>query len=108
MNVKAYFLTIVLISVALGIGLGNLLRSPVVTPVIRVIKNVSSRCYVDLDCAWMITNCCREEAGAKWECVNMKTFKPRDCPKNVICPMVVSPKPSPDICVCREGNCVVE
>jgi len=104
MNVNAYLLVIILISILIGIGLGNLLKS---SPAIYVIKNVTSSCYMDLDCNWVITNCCPESSGAKWECVNMKEFKPKDCPEHVICPQVISPKPSLG-CVCKEGKCVVE
>ncbi len=63
-----------------------------------------TRCFFDSECEWVITNCCTERAGANWECINPKDRKPVDCPESVICPQVLSPKPS-DGCVCKDGGC---
>ena len=62
-------------------------------------------CLTNFDCEWKITNCCTEEAGAKWECVNVKNFN-LSCPKFVICPQVLSLKPSLS-CKCEKGKCVI-
>ena len=64
-------------------------------------------CFSDLDCEWVITNCCPENAGAHWECVNIKTFKPRECPPNIVCPQYISPKPNKE-CKCVNGTCGVK
>jgi hypothetical protein len=60
-------------------------------------------------CEWIITNCCPENAGAKWECVNVKTYKPKiDCSKfQIICPQVLSPKPNLS-CVLENNKCVIK
>ncbi|MEM5878972.1 MAG: hypothetical protein QXU74_00575 [Candidatus Aenigmatarchaeota archaeon] len=63
-------------------------------------------CIFDSECEWKITNCCSENAGAKWECVNKKTFVEPECPKYVICPRILSPKPNLS-CKCEEGKCVI-
>jgi len=65
------------------------------------------KCYTNSDCSWQITNCCPESAGAKWECVNLRTFKKPVCPKDIACIQVVSPKPKM-ACICEEGECVVK
>jgi hypothetical protein len=73
---------------------------------IIIFKNSTKNiCLGDFDCEWKITNCCTAEAGAKWECVNLKSFN-LSCPKFVICPQILSPKPNLS-CGCEEGKCVV-
>lgn len=66
---------------------------------------LEGRCVNGRDCAWVITNCCPESSGAKWECVNMNYFKERGCMEKNICPQVYSPRPNA-VCVCSEGKCV--
>jgi hypothetical protein len=60
-------------------------------------------------CEWIITNCCPENAGAYWECVNVKTYKPKlNCNEvQVICPQIPSPKPNLN-CVWEKDKCVVK
>lgn len=58
-------------------------------------------------CGWKITNCCPEDAGASWECVKIKDFKEPDCTDLILCPQVISPKPSAK-CVNVNGVCSVE
>ncbi len=59
-------------------------------------------------CEWRITNCCPPEAGAKWECVDIRKFKEPNCSKyKVLCPQVISPKPN-KLCVYENGRCVVK
>jgi hypothetical protein len=44
-------------------------------------------CSKDEDCDWIITNCCKEEAGAQWQCLNKNSYI--DCQsKLVLCPNV--------------------
>ena len=69
-------------------------------------KSTKNICLTSLDCEWKITNCCTEQAGAKWECVNKKTFVGPECPKFVICPQFLSPKPNLS-CRCENNKCVV-
>lgn len=88
---------IVLFSVYLGLFLAKI--SPSILP--------ENFCMSDKDCEWVITNCCPANAGAKWECVNKKTFVPPECPKTIICPQVLSPKPE-KACVCENGKCVAK
>jgi hypothetical protein len=68
-------------------------------------KQLKERCFFDLDCGWVIVNCCPEQAGARWECMNLKTFKPPKCPKGILCPQVLSPKPELG-CMCHDWSCV--
>ncbi|MFH8119498.1 MAG: hypothetical protein QXS37_01685 [Candidatus Aenigmatarchaeota archaeon] len=70
-------------------------------------KLTKNFCILDNECEWKITNCCTEEAGAKWECVNKKVFVEQECPKHVICPKIPSPKPNL-YCVCENGKCVMK
>lgn len=65
---------------------------------------VSKDCSSSSDCSWQITNCCPENAGGSWECINHKTFEP-GCPKTILCPQVISPKPT-TVCACEQGKCV--
>lgn len=64
---------------------------------------------VSHECDWVITNCCPENAGARWECVNVKSYKPKlNCSEvQVICPQILSPKPNLK-CVWENGKCVVK
>jgi len=91
-------LTILIVMFAVYLGIFLARTSPSILP-----KNF---CSSDEDCEWKITNCCPENAGAKWECVNKKTFVPPECPGLIICPQVISPKPA-KACVCKNGECVV-
>jgi hypothetical protein len=62
-------------------------------------------CQTDVDCEWVITNCCPEMAGAHWECVNVRAWQPPICRPDVVCAQVISPRP--DIpCECEAGKCV--
>ena len=63
-------------------------------------------CSSDADCSWVSTNCCPETAGAHWECINAKLSE-IECPKDIACPMVISPKPGKR-CVCENGICTAE
>jgi len=65
---------------------------------------IETKCNATSDCSWQSTNCCGENAGAKWECINGKTFQP-GCPRNILCPQVLSPKPN-STCICDQGGCV--
>lgn len=70
-------------------------------------KQIKEKCFFDLDCSWVITNCCTEEFGAKWECVNIKSYKPIKCPERVLCYPVPSPRPT-QACICQEGGCILK
>jgi len=75
---------------------------------IIVFKNLTKDiCIFNSECGWKIVNCCPEEAFAKWECVNLKTFKEPECPEFVICPKIYSPKPNLS-CVCEKRGCVAK
>ena len=97
MNVVLYLALIVLASIVLGVALGIYFELPVK-------QNV---CYRNSDCSWQTTNCCPENAGAMWDCVNLREFKKPECPESVICPQVIMPKPEKS-CVCEKGSCVVK
>lgn len=62
------------------------------------------KCFFDFECNWRIINCCPEEAGALWECVNIKNFTEPKCPETILCPQVYSPKPKVR-CFCKDGVC---
>ena len=64
-------------------------------------------CFFDFECDWKITNCCPEEAGAKWECVNLKSFEKPKCEGLILCPQIISPRPEKN-CVCLNGKCVAK
>ena len=64
-------------------------------------------CRSNTFCTWVITNCCPENAGAKWECVNKNKFVEPECPDNLICPQMLSPMPT-EKCRCVEEECVSE
>lgn len=67
---------------------------------------IITTCNFDYDCEWISTNCCPENAGAYWECINKKSYI--DClSRQILCPQVISPKP-PLSCVCEKGSCVVK
>lgn len=70
-------------------------------------KQLKERCFFDSDCSWTITNCCPKEFGAKWECVNKKSYEPIKCPERVLCYPIPSPEPGSG-CVCQQGRCVVQ
>lgn len=89
---KKYFIFIVLILLISAVGI-----------YLFYLYSKKSECVFDFDCGWRATNCCKEEAGATWRCVNLKTFK-TNCPDIVICPQVISPKPQ-TACVCISGEC---
>jgi len=59
-------------------------------------------------CEWVSVNCCPENAGAKWECVNIKEFVEPNCSEYyVLCPQVISPQPNKK-CIFENGRCVVK
>jgi hypothetical protein len=64
-------------------------------------------CSSDADCSWVSTNCCPENAGAHWECINAKLSKLDCTPKGNVCLQVISPKPG-KACVCENGICTAE
>ncbi len=66
-------------------------------------EEVVYSCDEDADCRWVSTNCCPENEGANWECVNEEETE-LDCPENTICPQVISPRPTSP-CECIEGDC---
>lgn len=87
------------------LGPGNVLPTETTTTTEKVQPRfIEKRCDVSGDCSWQSMNCCPENAGAKWECINGKTFQP-GCPKNILCPQVVVPKPT-SACVCELGTCI--
>jgi len=87
------------------LGPGNIMPSETTTTTEKVpARFIEKRCDASSDCSWQSTNCCSENAGAKWECINGKTFQP-GCPKNILCPQYLSPKPT-SLCACEQGTCV--
>jgi len=96
MNVTLYLILITLTSLVLGVAIGIYFDFPT--------KKI---CYINSDCSWHITNCCPENTGAMWECVDLREFKKPECTENLICPQVIMPRPGKD-CVCERGSCVVE
>lgn len=97
-------IAIVLICLVSGFYFGIYLQEVLPT---MILPPFIAKCYFDFDCDWRIINCCPETAGAYWKCVNLKTFKEPDCSNIVICPQVVSRKPSLN-CVCENGSCVAQ
>jgi len=86
-------------------GPGNTIPSETTTTTETAgVKFIEKKCESSSDCSWQSTNCCPESAGAKWECINGKTFQP-GCPKNILCPQYVSQKPT-SLCTCEQGTCV--
>ena len=69
----------------------------------QVVINISTECISDSECSWQSTNCCPEEAGANWECINYGNSIIK-CTENILCPQFVSPKPEAS-CVCLDGEC---
>lgn len=70
-------------------------------------KQLKEKCFFNSDCSWVITNCCTEEFGANWKCVNLKIYDSMVCPGGVLCQPIASPKPMLG-CICQEGSCVVK
>jgi len=65
--------------------------------------DILTNCTKDDDCDWIITNCCREDAGAQWQCLNKNSHI--DCQnKLVLCPNVSVPKPKEE-CKCINNTC---
>ena len=83
---------------------GNRLSVPNTTTKAVEKRFVETSCKADSDCSWEITNCCAQEAGGKWDCINGKTFVP-GCLDNILCPDIVSPEPTTK-CGCVQGECV--
>ncbi len=69
----------------------------------EMVVEIEESCQEDGDCDWVSINCCPEEAGAEWACVNLEETV-IECPGDVICPQVVSPKPS-ETCGCHGEEC---
>ncbi len=100
---RKYLISVVLIGIILGISLAYLKNLSPKIP--SVFENLTNRCFTDLDCTWKITNCCTENAGGSWDCINKRTYTLIDCEKFLIlCPQVISPKPGFD-CFCNKGSC---
>jgi len=66
---------------------------------------IITSCQEDADCKLVSVNCCPEEAGALWKCINVKESI-IDCPLYVVCPQILSEKPAGK-CVCENGECVL-
>ncbi len=60
-------------------------------------------CTNNNECAWKSTNCCPENAGASWQCINIKLSK-IECPSTPVCLQVINPKPEKK-CICLNGIC---
>jgi hypothetical protein len=88
---------------AIAIG-DNIQTSTTTTTEATKQRLVSKDCSSSSDCSWKITNCCPENSGGMWECINYKTFEPA-CPNTILCPQVVLPKPT-TACVCEQGKCI--
>jgi len=99
MKIKFYCIAVVLLCIFLVVYFsGNIVfQSP----------SRDLNCTNNADCDWVLTNCCKETAGGLWECVNLKNYKAPECQQNVICPQVISPRPT-EACACKEGECVNE
>lgn len=100
MNTALYFIAILIIGLVFGVFVGQYAKEK------KVEVYMPSECSSDSDCSWQIVNCCTENAGARWQCINLNFYKKPNCPSTVICPQVISPKPNTN-CVCKEGSCVV-
>ena len=94
-------MVIVLSCIAAGVLIVNYLKGNNM-----IIQLQGNSCTNDTECSWEITNCCTETAGAKWECINEKNEQ-MGCPKTVICPEVISPRPN-STCGCVRGMCKVK
>jgi hypothetical protein len=67
---------------------------------------IIATCIFNWDCEWKSTNCCTENAGAYWQCINKESYI--DClSKQILCPQVISPKPSAS-CVCENWSCIAK
>ncbi len=64
-------------------------------------------CRRDSDCEWISVNCCPENAGAKWECVNSDYVDNCSDRLDIMCPQVISPRPG-TTCTCEDDKCVGE
>ena len=102
MNVKIILAVILAVCVVAGIYISQ--NSKYILTMINVF--FQKKCSSGNDCMWKITNCCPETSGAKWECVNLKTYKEPECLETIICPQVLSPKPTA-VCLCSDWECVV-
>ena len=90
-------------NLSMMIGDGNKLSGQTTTTSTVQQRIIETKCNNNSDCMWEITNCCSENAGGKWECINGKTFV-AGCPENILCPQYVSPKPT-NLCSCNQGSC---
>jgi len=82
-----------------NISLPTVNKTQPVYPPTKIIEACSS----NADCSWLITNCCSENAGAHWECLNKETYI--DCKsRETLCIQVISPKPSSS-CSCVNNVC---
>ncbi len=66
---------------------------------------IVEECETGEECEWVSVNCCPENAGAQWECINAGESV-IECPEDPICPQVVSPRPEEE-CSCADGICQV-
>lgn len=83
-------------------GFGNINISKEENTTIRPTE-ILTNCIKDEDCDWIITNCCKEDAGAQWQCLNKNSYI--DCQsKFVLCPNVSVPKPKEE-CKCINNTC---
>lgn len=64
------------------------------------------KCNSNSDCEWQASNCCTENAGAKWECAKKGKFLEVCNNTYVLCPQVLSPKPT-NPCICVNRECAV-
>lgn len=129
MGAKVWLMSIVVVCLFLGASLGIYMqRAQASTFIINIVDDFFPRhklptfltdCYVDSDCRWISTNCCPPNAGAIWECKNVKistVFKtqsgdkefyvPIECSNTtLICTQDNSPEPIDEWCVCKKGTC---
>jgi hypothetical protein len=83
-------------------GFGNINISKEENKTIRPTE-ILINCTKDEDCDWIITNCCKEDAGAQWQCLNKNSYI--DCQRKlVLCPNVSVPKPKEE-CKCINNTC---
>jgi len=67
------------------------------------IIKIEYACENDEECILASTNCCPENAGAHWECIN-KNSTILCNPEGVLCPQVISPMPNIK-CRCINNRC---
>jgi len=84
-------------------GIGTSITATSKTTEPEPVIQLSQNCTADSDCSWTSVNCCSENAGAKWECINERQSVIQ-CTKVVLCPQFLSPKPNND-CKCISGVC---